>query len=92
MDERLRFVARLLEDEKMAVLCREFGIVDLQPILIQFHQRTAHPVDPPGLRKAAPFRMLGFIRSGQNLLQTLGQLSAQIDRLIAKTQCRTCRQ
>jgi putative transposase len=26
VDERLRFVARLLEGEKMAVLCREFGI------------------------------------------------------------------
>jgi len=26
MDERLRFVARLLEGEQMAVLCREFGI------------------------------------------------------------------
>src|SRR5215831_19523023 len=26
MDERLRFVARLLEGEKMASLCREFGI------------------------------------------------------------------
>jgi len=26
MDERLRFVARLLEGERMAVLCREFGI------------------------------------------------------------------
>lgn len=26
MDERLRFVARMLEGEKMAVLCREFGI------------------------------------------------------------------
>ena len=26
MDERLRFVARLLEGEKMAVLCEEFGI------------------------------------------------------------------
>jgi putative transposase len=26
MDERLRFVARLLEGEKMATLCREFGI------------------------------------------------------------------
>jgi hypothetical protein len=25
MDERLRFVARLLEGEKMAELCREFG-------------------------------------------------------------------
>lgn len=26
MDERLRFVARLLEGEKMAGLCREFDI------------------------------------------------------------------
>ncbi|TLZ43553.1 MAG: integrase, partial [Gammaproteobacteria bacterium] len=26
MDERLRFVARLLEGEKMAALCREFDI------------------------------------------------------------------
>ena len=26
MDERLRFVARLLEGEKMASLCREFDI------------------------------------------------------------------
>ena len=26
MDERLRFIARLLEGEKMASLCREFGI------------------------------------------------------------------
>ncbi len=26
MDERLKFVARLLDGEKMAKLCREFGI------------------------------------------------------------------
>ncbi len=26
MDERLRFVAKLLDGEKMAVVCREFGI------------------------------------------------------------------
>jgi transposase-like protein len=26
MDERLRFVARLLESETMAALCEEFGI------------------------------------------------------------------
>jgi transposase-like protein len=26
MDERLRFIARLLEGEKMALLCREFGL------------------------------------------------------------------
>ena len=26
MDERLKFIARLLDGEKMAVVCREFGI------------------------------------------------------------------
>lgn len=26
MDERLKFVARLLDGEKMSVVCREFGI------------------------------------------------------------------
>ena len=26
MDERLKFIARLLDGEKMAVLCRDFGI------------------------------------------------------------------
>ena len=44
MDERLRFIARLLEGEKMAPLCREFGIsrvtgykiVDLHLILPKF--------------------------------------------------------
>jgi hypothetical protein len=37
MDERLRFVARLFEGEKMAPLCAEFGIsrktgYDLRPL------------------------------------------------------------
>jgi putative transposase len=27
MDERLKFVARMLDGEKMAGLCREFGIL-----------------------------------------------------------------
>jgi len=26
MDERIKFIGRILEGEKMAVLCREFGI------------------------------------------------------------------
>jgi transposase len=26
MDERLKFIARLLDGEKMSVVCREFGI------------------------------------------------------------------
>ena len=34
MDERLKFVARLLDGEKMAVMCREFGHSD-KPTLSQ---------------------------------------------------------
>ena len=26
MDEKMKFIARLIQGEKMAVLCREFGI------------------------------------------------------------------
>ena len=26
MDERLKFIARLLDGEKMAALCRDFGV------------------------------------------------------------------
>jgi hypothetical protein len=37
MDEKLKFIARLLEGEKMAPLCREFGISrkDLFGIIIR---------------------------------------------------------
>jgi hypothetical protein len=31
MDERLRFIARLLECEKMAPLCREFALRSVSP-------------------------------------------------------------
>jgi uncharacterized protein (DUF1810 family) len=30
MDEKLKFIARYLEGEKMAPLCREFGITSLK--------------------------------------------------------------
>ena len=39
MDERLKFVARLLEGEKMAVLCREFDTsrkTEVTPAYIRF--------------------------------------------------------
>ena len=38
IDERLRFIARLLEGEKMAPVCREFGI-----------SRVAEYIDEPAL-------------------------------------------
>ena len=34
MDERLRFVARLLDGEKMAVLCREFDISIVSRVVV----------------------------------------------------------
>ena len=40
MDERLRFVARLLEGEKMAPLCREFGISRVTGYKIYERYRT----------------------------------------------------
>jgi hypothetical protein len=45
MDERLRFVARLLEGEKMAVLCREFDISQnrLQDLLAAQGLRFGRP-------------------------------------------------
>jgi transposase-like protein len=39
MDERLRFIARLLEGEKMSPLCREFGIS-------QVTQKKGNGVEP----------------------------------------------
>ena len=41
MDERLRFVARLLEGEKMAPLCAEFGISRKTGYKILIGTRTA---------------------------------------------------
>jgi len=38
MDERLRFVARLLEGEKMAPLCADFGI----------SRKTGYKIRQPG--------------------------------------------
>jgi hypothetical protein len=40
MDERLKFVARLLDGEKMAILCREFGIS--RPTGYKIYNRYKH--------------------------------------------------
>ena len=56
MDERLRFVVRLLEGEKMAPLCAEFGI----PSSTRFGKKRA-----PERRRSA-----GICRNRHNLSPT----------------------
>jgi len=55
MDERLRFVARLLEGEKMAPLCREFGISRVTGYKI-FERYQACGLDGLYDRSKAPYR------------------------------------
>ena len=53
MDERLRFVARLLEGEKMAPLCAEFGISRKTGYKIL---RPLQGLRGPGLQRSEPPR------------------------------------
>jgi putative transposase len=55
MDERLRFVARLLEGEKMAPLCREFGISRVTGYKI-FNRYKECGLDALFDRSRAPYR------------------------------------
>ena len=55
MDERLRFVARLLEGEKMAPLCREFGISRVTGYKI-FNRYKSCGLDALYDRSRAPYR------------------------------------
>ena len=55
MDERLRFVARLLEGEKMAPLCREFGISRVTGYKI-FNRYQSCGLDALYDRSRAPYR------------------------------------
>ena len=43
MDERLRFIARLLEGEKMAPLCRAFGISRVTGYKVYERYKTVRP-------------------------------------------------
>jgi hypothetical protein len=55
MDERLRFVARLLDGEQMSLVCREFGILrktgykifDHDLGYIDLEQKSLQPLDNP---------------------------------------------
>ena len=55
MDERLRFIARLLEGEKMAPLCREFGISRVAGYKI-FERYKDCGLDGLNDRSRAPYR------------------------------------
>ena len=55
MDERLRFIARLLEGEKMAPLCREFGISRVTGYKI-FHRYKDCGLQGLNDRSRAPYR------------------------------------
>jgi len=55
MDERIRFIARLLEGEKMAPLCREFGISRVTGYKI-FNRYKDCGLDALHDRSRAPYR------------------------------------
>ena len=55
MDEKLRFIARLLEGEKMAPLCREFGISRVTGYKI-FNRYKESGLDGLNDRSRAPYR------------------------------------
>ena len=55
MDERLRFIARLLEGEKMATVCREFGISRVTGYKI-FNRYKECGLDALCDRSRAPYR------------------------------------
>jgi len=55
MDERLRFIARLLEGEKMAPLCRGFGISRVTGYKIYNRYRDSG-LDGLNDRSRAPYR------------------------------------
>jgi transposase len=55
MDERLRFIARLLEGEKMAPLCREFGISRVTGYKI-FNRYQECGLDALNDRSRVPYR------------------------------------
>ena len=55
VEERLRFIARLLDGEKMAVLCREFGISRKTGYKI-FNRYKDHGLEALSDRSRRPWR------------------------------------
>ena len=99
MDERLRFVARLLEGEKMAPLCAEFGISRktgiqvLQP-LQGLRRPRLHGPQPAGVSpgESAPAAARGGDRPPQARGSGLGRAQFPARSCASSsTGCRTCR-
>ena len=70
MDERLRFVARLLDGENMAAMCREFGI----------SRKTGYKI----LQSLQGFRYSGSGRSGPKPLSAPQQNAFQVEKAILR--------
>jgi len=64
MDERLRFIARLLEGEKMAPLCRKFGISRVTGYKI-YNRYRASGLDSLNDRSRAPYRQANLLSYGE---------------------------
>jgi putative transposase len=56
MDERLKFIARLLDGEKMAVACRDFGISRKTPATRSSRATTRSAADGLTDRSRRPYR------------------------------------
>ena len=67
MDERLRFVARLLDGEKMALLCREFGISRKTGYKIYTRYKDCGLT---GLDLPMAFRATGYFRTAPWLMNS----------------------
>ena len=65
MDERLRFVARLLDGEKMAVVCREFGISRKIGYKL-FNRYKEHGIRGLEDRARSPYRHPNKLPSGRD--------------------------
>ena len=70
MDERLRFVARLLDGEKMAVLCREFDI----------SRKTGYKI----FQRYKDFGAVGLTDRSRRPYRQANQLPMQIETLIVR--------
>ena len=85
MDERLKFIARLLDGEKMAVVCREFGISRKTGYKIfdrykdcgvqAFTDRSRRPYRQAN-RLPAPIEALGPSQAKQQFLAEFARLRA----------------
>jgi len=70
MDERLKFIARLLDGDKMAELCREFGV----------SRKTGYKI----LNRYNSYGVQGLTDRSRRPYRQANQLPAQIEALIVR--------